>query len=63
MRIPNNSSHPLPVLRPTEESKLPMTFDAFCRQWDVTLRERKELLLFLATLRFRSTLRLAYPGI
>jgi hypothetical protein len=40
-----------------------MTFDEFCKKWDLTLRERKEALLYLAFLRMKITLKLMYPWI
>lgn len=34
------------------------TFDEFCAKWDVTLHERKQLVLYLAFLRMKKTLTL-----
>jgi hypothetical protein len=39
------------------------TLEDFCKQWDLTLRERKEVILYLAFLRMKATLKTFYPGL
>lgn len=39
------------------------TLDEFCKQWNLTLRERKEVILYLAFLRLKNTLKHFYPGL
>jgi hypothetical protein len=36
------------------------TLDEFCERYDVTLKERKEIIRYLAYLRMRATLELIY---